>query len=180
MKYVSVVLAFAVALFPAGAFAACPDENGPYQIGNITYYTFTFDTSCASTSGDVETSTLSCYNWAAYEWDPNNGSVDYSMTVPTGRGGSHWSVSIYVDFDDPHAYQQSGISATVYVWHNASLSSYETFFTHNGNQGSLSCNLFGSSEFSVQDGDTVEVSMTGANYYYDTTMKISTPIIFTD
>ena len=176
MKYVSVVLAVAVALLPASSFAGCPDRHSIC----CGYDYFTFDTSCASTSGSVNTATLSCYSWDAYQWN-GSGSVDYQMTVPSDLGTLNtWSVSIYVDFDDPEAYSGDVVSATVIVWHNGRPSYTNSFFFHDGTQGSLSCDIFGSGYFTASAGDTIEVSMTGSNYYsyYGTSMKISTPFIF--
>jgi len=178
MKYVSIVLAIAVSLSPAGAFAACPDQHGPHFIGPITYYTFTFDTSCASTSGSVSTTTLSCYSDPAYSWDYGSGSADYSMTVPYGMGGSNWSVAVFVDLNDPYTSNMNAIAASVYVWHNGNVSSSQTIFIHQGDQGSLSCQRFDSSAFSVVAGDTIQILMGGQSYNYATSMKISTPTVF--
>jgi hypothetical protein len=181
MKYVAIVLAVAVSLFPASAFAACPDQNGPFSCcGGYTWYTFTFDTSCASTSGSVSATTLSCFSMPAYSWDYGSGTADYSMSVPYGMGGSNWTATVFVDFNDPYTYNLNAVSASVYVWHNGNLSSNQTFFIHQGNQGSLSCQRFDSSAFSVIAGDTIEVIMTGQSYNYGTTMKISTPIVFSN
>jgi hypothetical protein len=179
MKYFTVILVLAVAFFPVNTFASCPDVH-PEIFGPGTGTTlFSFDTSCASTSGDVSGTTMSCYSWAGHQWDLGSGSVDYSMTVPSGYGGPHFSVSIYVDFSDPGSYSSNSISATVIVWHNGSPSS-NSFFFHNGTQGSMGCDLVGSGYFSAADGDTIEVSMTGTKYSSGATMKIAPPYIFAD
>ena len=125
-KHAAVVLAFAVALFPAGAFASCPDSN-TYCFGNYCYTVFSFDTSCASVSGNVESETMSCYNWPADEFENGGGSVDYEMTVPYGLSGDYWSTQLYVDFNDPVQYFGDNITATVIVRHNGSVASYLIF-----------------------------------------------------
>jgi hypothetical protein len=66
----------------------------------------------------------------------------------------------------------------VYCWHNNTLTYSETFYIHQGNEGSLSCVRFDSDEFSASAGDTIQVLTGGQSYNYDTTMQISTPIIF--
>jgi hypothetical protein len=180
MKYIAAALALAVALFPAGAFAGCPDQNGPYFCCGTGWYTFTFDTSCPTTSGNVAATTMWCYGSPAYQWNYGSGSVDYTMTVPAGMDGNNWSVSIYAEFSDPHAYSGDAVSATVYVYHNGSVTYAQNFFIHQGDQGSLSCSLYGSNAFSVVGGDTIEVYMGGQNYYSDATMQITTPTIFSN
>ena len=49
---------------------------------------------------------------------------------------------------------------------------------HAGNQGSLSCTRFDSGTFSASAGDTIEIVMTGQSSHSDTTMQISTPVVF--
>jgi hypothetical protein len=177
MKYVSLLLVIALAVFPASAFAACPTQTGAYFSGSYYWYDFDFDTSCASTSGNVSTATLSCYSRPSYQWDYGSGSVDYQMTVPINVF-SNFSVSIWVDFSDPHSYYGDAVSATVYAIHNSTVTHSEPLLIHQGNQGSLSCTRFDSSTFTASAGDTIEVVMTGQSYYSDATMQISTPTVF--
>ena len=173
MKYVRMLIAVAVLIYPVtSAFAACPDRTDFF----LTSFFF-FDTSCGSASGNVSTSTLSCQNRGADQFDVGSGSVDYSMTVPNDLSGSPWTAQIDVDFNDPSAYSLNGISASVTVWHNGSVSHSETFFIHNGNDGSLSCQGFTSSTFSAYPGDTITVSYTVVNYTSGTVMKISAPTV---
>jgi len=177
MKYVSVLLVVILAVFPATAFASCPTQTGPYQSGFFSWYDFTFDTSCASTTGNVSTATLSCFSFPSYQWNYGSGSVDYQMTVPINVY-NNFSVAVYVDFSDPHSYSGDAIAATVIAMHNTTVTHMETIFIHQGNQGSLSCTRFDSSSFTASPGDTIEVVMTGQSYYSDATMQISTPIVF--
>ena len=179
MKRIVTTVVIAVLLSPAGSlFAACPDFHQEIFGGGSGGTSFwSFDTSCASTSGNVSDGTMSCYTWPANQFTTGSGSADYSMTVPTGHGGSTWSVSIYVDFDDPSGYSANGLSASVTVWHNGTVSHSDGFFIHNGNQGSMSCSLVGTSQFSVSDGDTIDVSYNATNYN-GATMKITPPNIF--
>ena len=61
MKYVSLLLAIALAVFPASAFASCPTQTGPYSAGFWMWFDFDFDTSCATTTGNVSTAAkLAC------------------------------------------------------------------------------------------------------------------------
>jgi hypothetical protein len=177
MKYVAMMLVVAVALFPANAFASCPDQNGPYASGPFYWYTFDFGTSCASTSGGASATSMWCYSTPAYDFGYSGGSADYEMTVPSGVY-SHFSVAIYAEFSDPHTSNMNAVSASVYCWHNNTLTYSETFYIHQGNEGSLSCVRFDSDEFSASAGDTIQVLTGGQSYNYDTTMQISTPIIF--
>jgi len=177
MKYVSVLLVVVLAVYPASAFASCPTQTGPYQIAFYSWYDFDFDTSCASTSGNVSTATLSCFSFPGYQWNYGSGTVDYQMTVPINVY-NNFSVAVYVDFSDPHSYSGDAIAATVIAMHNTTVTHMETIFIHQGNQGSLSCTRFDSSSFTASPGDTIEVVMTGQSYYSDATMVISTPIVF--
>ncbi|HXH92556.1 MAG TPA: hypothetical protein VNN25_13320 [Thermoanaerobaculia bacterium] len=177
MKYVSVLLAIILAVFPASAFANCPTQTGQYYSGPFSWYEFSFDTSCASTTGNVSAATLSCFSLPSYQWDYGSGTVDYQMTVPSNVF-SNFSVAVFVDFSDPHSYSGDAISATVTAMHNSTVTHSETFFIHQGNQGSLSCTRFDSSSFTASAGDTIEVVMTGQSYYSDATMQISTPVVF--
>jgi hypothetical protein len=177
MKYVSMLLVVTLALFPANAFATCPAQTGPYLSGFTYWYDFDFATSCAVTNGAVTAGSMWCYSTPAYSWDYGTGSVDYSMTVPSGVY-SHFSVSIFAEFSDPHTSSANAVSATVYCYHNNSVTYSETFYLHQGNQGSLSCVRFDSGSFTASAGDTIEVVMGGQSYNYDTTMQISTPTIY--
>lgn len=184
MRYISVVLAIALAVFPANAFAGCPTQTGPYSAGGWTWYDFDFDTSCASTTGNVSTATLSCfsyppgyYSYPGYQWNYGSGSVDYQMTVPINVY-NNFSVRVVVDFSDPHSYSGDAIAATVYAMHYSTVTHMETIFIHSGNQGSLSCTPFDSSTFTASPGDTIDVVLTGQSSYSDATMQISTPIVF--
>jgi len=177
MKYVSLLLVIILAVFPASAFASCPTQTGPYATGPFYWYVFDFDTSCATTTGNVSTATLSCFSLPSYQWNYGSGTADYQMTVP-GNVYSNFSVAVYVDFSDPHSYSGDAIAATVIAMHNTTVTHMETIFIHQGNQGSLSCTRFDSSSFTASAGDTIEVVLTGQSYYSDATMQISTPVVF--
>lgn len=178
MKHIVMTLAIAVLLSPitSSAFAGCPDFHSEiYGPGGGTD-DWTFDTTCASTSGNVSGGTMSCYSWPANQFGYGMSSADYSMTVPSGKGGSHWSVSSYVDFD-PNNYNANAVSGTVRVWHNGSVTYSSNIFVQDGFGGTLYCNLFGTGYFTVSDGDTVEVEY-DANNYGGGTIKVTPPIIF--
>ena len=176
----AVVLTIAVVLFPAAAYAGCPSRSDFLcPSGGFIYSVFTFDTSCASTTG-LSANTMSCYSKPAWQWTSSTGQADYTMTVPTGYGGSHWSVEIFVDFTDPDANVYNGLAAYVYVHHNGSINYSNNFFNHNGTQGSLSCNLEGTSYFTVADGDTVEVYLFGTNATGNASILVSAPQILTN
>jgi hypothetical protein len=133
--------------------------------------------SCGSESGNINEVSMSCTTHGADQFNYGSGSVDYTMTVPNDLSGSPWSVHITVDFDDPSALSLNGISATINVWHNGSLSHSDSFFFHNGDQGSLSCQDATSSTFSAYPGDTITVTYTGSNHTSGTVMRISAPYI---
>lgn len=178
MKFVTLLLVIAMVVFPSNAFASCPTQTGPFTVGFFNYYEFNFDTSCATTSGSVSTASMSCYSLPSYHWDYGTGSVvDYQMTVPINVF-SNFSVSVFVDFSDPHSDYQDAISATVIAMHNTTVTHNETIMLHAGNQGSLSCTRFDSGTFSASAGDTIEIVMTGQSSHSDTTMQISTPVVF--
>jgi len=176
MKYGRVFLMVASVLWTTSAFASCPTAAGPFFFGStIAWYTYDFDTSCGSTSGNVSSTNMWCYSKPANQWD--SGSVDYTMTVPA-NAYPNFQVSVFVEFNDPHAEPSNAVSASVLCWHNNSLTHSETIFIHAGDQGSLNCVRLSSSVFTASAGDTITVSMGGQNYDSDTTMQISTPTIF--
>jgi hypothetical protein len=174
MKYATAVLAIALIVFPGNLVASCPDQSTvPHAV------LFSFDTSCASTSGDVSSTTMWC-SYPAHSFDTGSGTADYSMTVPSDTvfSGNHFSAQVFVEFSDPNSNSGNAVSVTVFVYHNNSLSSYDTFVQHNGTQGSLSCQLISTGLFSASPGDTIEVSMTATKYNSNATIQVSAPSIF--
>jgi hypothetical protein len=175
MKYASVLIALVAILIGPAGFAACPDQAGPTCLFPGCWYTFSYaTTSCASTSGSVSSTTLSCYSWPAYQ-NTGTGSADYTMVVPTGLGGSGWSVSHFVDMNSTS--HSDWLYATVMVIHNGTTTYSNTYFSHYGDQGSLSCQGEGSGNFSAADGDTIFVELGGVNTT-SSTMAQGTPQIF--
>jgi hypothetical protein len=178
MKYIGVLMAVALLLAPLSASATCPDRHD-YILWPGGYSVFFFD-GCGSYSGSAGTGTMSCYGWSGDQIYYGSGSVDYSMTVPsdTSSGTHPWSVRIYVDFSDPYTYSLNGISASVIVRHNGSVTHSDSFFIHNGNQASMGCDMVNSSSFDASPGDSIEVSYGGVNYTAGTVMRMTPPMIF--
>jgi hypothetical protein len=141
------------------------------------YYIFSYPTtSCASTSGSLTSTTLSCYSWPAYQFT-GTGYADYTMVVPSGLGGSHWSVKHFVDMNSTS--HSDWLYATVMVIHNGTTTYSTTYFSHNGDQGALSCAAEGSGFFSAADGDTIVVETGGVNAT-SSTLAQGTPQIFSN
>ena len=84
MKHAAALIAVVAALAAPAAFASCPDQNGPYVMFWGSYYTFTFDPSCASTSGSPSATTMWCYSSPAYQFDGSSG-VFQNHTDPAGN-----------------------------------------------------------------------------------------------
>jgi hypothetical protein len=161
---------------PAG-FAACPDQAGPYCLFGGCYYVFTYPTtSCASASGSLSSTTLSCYSYPAYAFT-GTGYADYQLVVPTGMGGSRWSVEQYVDSNSTS--HSDWLYAIVTVTHNGTNTYSSMYFSHLGDQGALSCQVEASSFFSAADGDTITVETGGVNAT-SASMAQGTPIIFSN
>jgi hypothetical protein len=177
MKYVTALIAIVAILIAPVGFAACPDQAGPYCLWWGCYYVFTFPTtSCASSSGGLSSTTLSCYSYPGYQFT-GTGYADYQMVVPTGMGGNQWSVEHYVDMNSTsHSDWLYGI---VTVTHNGTNTYSSMYFSHYGDQGGLSCSLAGSSFFSAADGDTITVETGGVNAT-SASMAQGTPIIFSN
>ncbi len=177
MKRILMMFVVAAVISPvSSAFADCPDRY--YEIygpGSATDE-WIFATTCASTSGNVGSDTMSCYSWPANRFNYGSGSAVYTMTVPTGTGGSHWSVAAYVDFD-ANGYSSSGVSATVTVRHNGSTTVYDSFLAHGGNDGTLSCDYISTNYFSVSDGDEIDVEYDATNYG-TSVIRLTPPYIF--
>ena len=179
MKYIGLLVSIALVLFPVTSYAACPDYTcnlGPGPSGSCPNCFYSFDTSCATTS-NVSDTTLSFCNWPGHQFLSGSGSVDYSMTVPSGHGSSCKSVVVYVDFSDSTSSSQDAISVTVIVRHNGSVTYADAYYFHDGTQGLLTCSLAGSSTFSAAAGDTIEVSVTATNTY-GATIKVTPPLIW--
>jgi hypothetical protein len=177
MKATKILFALAVVLMLAPhTFASCPNRSrsvspGP-QIGSGWYNTF--DVGCAST--DAITGWMTCYDWIGNFFAPGTYAY-YSMVVSAGAAHTGWYVTTWVDFVDYYANSMNGMAVGVRVWHNGSISYANTFFFHNGSQGSLSCYRIDSTSFSVEEGDTVEVYYSVDNYN-NATIKIAPPVIF--
>jgi len=177
MKYATALIAIVATLIAPATFAACPDQAGPTCFWWGCYYSFSYpSTSCASTSGSLSSTTLSCYSWPAYQIT-GTGYADYSMVVPTGMGGNHWSVQHFVDMSSTS--HSDWLYATVLVIHNGTNTYSSTYFSHFGDQGSLSCALQGSGFFSAADGDTIVVETGGVNST-SATMAQGTPQVFSN
>ncbi len=178
MRYATAALAIALVLFPTNSFAACPDVSGPTFCCGIYWYTFSFDTSCASTSGSASPTTMWCYSTPSHQFGVGSGTADYTMDIPYGYNSLHWSAEVYVVFNDPSASSNNAVAATFVVYHNGSVTNSQTFLLHGGNQGGLDCNLFGSSSFSAIPGDTLAVYISATNYNSNATIQVSRPLIF--
>jgi hypothetical protein len=177
MKAIRVLLAVAVVLLPQSAFASCPDRYyGLYGPSGLTsgWYDVFDPATCPTT--DSSTGTMSCYGWSANSFDPGS-YARYTMTVPSGTGSGGWSMATWVDFNDPNAHSYNIMAVLVRVWHNGNISYSNTFFFHDGTQGSLNCYRIDSPTFTVADGDTIEVYYSVDNYTH-ATIKITTPVIF--
>src|SRR5437588_12381455 len=99
MKYISLLISVALALFPMSSEAGCADFHnnggpGPTSPSCANAY-YTFDLSCATTS-NVTTSTLSFCNYPAHQLSLGSGSIDYQMTVPSGHNSWFKDVQIHV------------------------------------------------------------------------------------
>ena len=177
MKRIVTTLVVAVLISPfSSAFAACPNQTweiyGPGGGTDLWYW----DVTCPSTSGNVSTGTMSCYGWDANQFGYGMSSATYSMTVPSGYGGTTWSVSTYVDFN-PNNYNPNAVSGTVRVYHNGSVTYSSNLFVQDGFGGSLYCNFFGTGYFSATAGDTIEIEY-DANNYGGGTIKVTPPNVF--
>ncbi|HXH91812.1 MAG TPA: hypothetical protein VNN25_09535 [Thermoanaerobaculia bacterium] len=183
MKYISLLVVMSLIFLPVNSYAGCPNSGISSQ-GPIppapncadTAYNY-FDTSCAITSGNVTTGTMSCNNWSANQFTTGSGDADYQMTVPAGHGGSCKMVQVYIDFNDPSAYASDALAGSVKVRHNGTVTYYSNFFTRYGNQSPLSCAIVSSGRFSAADGDTIDVDFWSVNYT-GATMKVTPAIIW--
>jgi len=176
---ITAVLALAVTFAVPNAFAGCPTITGPHAVGGAEWFQYDFDTNCASTSGNVSSTTLSCYSTPAYSFNyqsggPFGGTVSYSFTADVTS--SVWEADIFYDFDDPNVNWYNYLLATVTVTHNGSSSQYYIVI-HHGTNGSASCDR-PYVNFSAQSGDTITIDITGSNYYSNTSMKASAPTLF--
>ena len=182
MKSVIVAVVVALLFSPLNAYAACPNITGPFFCcGSGYWYEYKWDASCAGTSGSVGSGTLSCYNEPSKAITGASGTVTYSYTVGASDpllNSNKWSVSMFVDFDDPNNSQYNTLTASVGVTHNGSTTS-NTIFSHNGTQGDLSCSRKGYYYFTAVVGDTITVTITGTNFSANT-IEAGVPFLFNE
>jgi hypothetical protein len=183
MKHKMAVIAIAVimAIFPLNAFAGCPTINGPYACCGYLYYTYVFDASCASTSGNVSAATEYCdfYNpTAAKQFGTGSSSATYSYTLGTSDpivDSNNWEVDLrYVEWSDPNASTSNTISATVSVTHGSTTSN--TFFSINGTTSQNCTTPYAS--FSAVAGDTITVTINTTIYNSNVTARVGPPMLF--
>jgi hypothetical protein len=183
-QYVTLLLVVALALFPEYAFAACPNRTcvggpGPSGTCSTCYYYFDVNTSCPSVT-NASTATMSC-SWSGLQFGTGTGQVDWHMIVPTGHGGSCTLAQIWVDFYDPNGSSSNTLTATVFVTRGVTPVYSSQFFSRNGSQTQLTCAAFGSSTFTVQDGDRIDIqfdsniSVTGSG---TPVIAVTTPLIW--
>ena len=180
MKYVTAVIAIAaMAILPLNAFAGCPTINGPYSCCGVVWYEYTWDTSCAGTTGSVSPATLWCYSTPAKQFGTGSSSVTYSHTLTsTDPVQPSWSVDLrYVEWSDPNNSIYNTLSATVSITHNGSTTS-QTFYSINGTT-SQSCALSSYATFSATTGDTITVTINATIYNSNVTAQVGAPHVFT-
>ena len=181
MKYITAVVAIAVmAIFPLNAFAGCPTINGPYSCCGTSWYDYTFDTTCAGTTGNVTSATLWCYSTPAKQFGTGSSSATYSFTIGANDpilNANNWQVDLrYVEWSDPNSSIYNTLSATVSVTHNGSTTS-NTFFSINGTN-TESCALSSYAVFSAVAGDSITVTINTTIYNSNVTAQVGAPHIF--
>jgi hypothetical protein len=180
MKAVLALFAIVLVLFPASAFASCPDILGPYYWSTSTWYVYSFGTSCAAGSGSVCSTTDGCSD-PAIGYPNGYGTVSYYYEIGANDpipNSNQWSAGLYADFSDPNNSASNYLTATVNVVHNRATTTY-TIFSVNGSTGSLNCGPFQSYYyFTAVAGDTIYVTITGNNANpSNTVIRASAPFL---
>jgi hypothetical protein len=180
MKLLATVVSMLVLLTFAGtASAACPTPpTGPYDAGVSTWYNYTPDSNCWSSSpGDVSPTNLSCVGDPGFAYAlGREKKISYTFTV--GPSLATWSADAFIEFNDPHDDWFNQIEITALVNRNGTLYSYR-LFRHNGTMGDLNgCQRLGG-YFSASPGDTVTIEIKSWRWYSDTTIKSTGAFIFT-
>ncbi|HEX2062070.1 MAG TPA: hypothetical protein VHK90_15115 [Thermoanaerobaculia bacterium] len=173
MRYITAVIAtFLMALFPVNAFAGCPTITGPTFCCGIYWYTYSFDTSCAGTSGSVSDTNMWCYNTPAKAFGTGSSSVTYSYTIGASDPDlSGWSADLrYVEWYDPNGSIYNTLTATASITRNGSTTS-NTFLSLNGTQ-SRSCSLEWVDLGNVQAGDTVTITINTSIFNSNVTAQV--------
>ena len=180
MKTFIAVVAIAVtALFPVNAFAGCPTVTGPTFCCGFYWYTYTFDATCAGTSGNVSNTTMWCSSAGAKAYGTGSSSSTYSYTISSSDPDlTTWSADMrYVEWYDPNNSIYNTMTITASVTRSGVTTSYN-IVSLNGTQ-SRSCTLESTNIGSVNAGDTITITVNTTIYNSNVTAQTGQPMVFT-
>lgn len=181
MRYVTAVIATVLmALFPINAFAGCPTITGPHACcGGYQWYTYTFDTSCAGTSGNVSDTNMWCYSTPAKAFGTGSSSATYSYTIGASDPDlNNWTADVrYIEWYDPNGSIYNTMTVTASVTRGGTTTSYP-ILSVNGTQ-SRSCSLEYTNIGSVSAGNTVTVTISTTIFNSNVTAQAGRPLLFT-
>lgn len=157
MKTITAVFAAAMMLLAPPAFAACPDVSGPYCLSTC-WFLFEQAPSCAGTTGNVSSTTSSCYNnTPVLQFGTGSSSATYSFVLDHDYVSGEGDIELrFVEWNDPNASIYNTLTATISVTHNGTTTSQQ-FYSINGTQTNNCQWAWGL--FSAQNGDTITVTV---------------------
>jgi hypothetical protein len=161
-------LAIALLFTTGSAFATCPTPYaGPYYLGPYTYADYTQDQSCYYSSGNMSSTSISCFSEPSWSIGSGGGYVSTSFTIGSSDwvgNPNNWSISSWIDASSPGGTAADHFEIDIDVVHPNNSVSYYTMLFWNGLMGSLSsCSGAHYTTFSANVGDTIIVTVGGAN-----------------
>lgn len=179
---VALVLAFLIPLSSGNLFAAtCPTPpTGPYYAGVSTWYNYTPDADCWTSSGAVTTTNLSCVGDPGLAYGSGfENKIFYSFPINPGDPVlQNWSADAFIEFNDPNDNWANQIEIIARVVRGGTTYIY-TLFHHNGTMGDLNGCLRKGGSFSATTGDSVTIEVKAAKYHSNVTIQSTRPFIFT-
>jgi hypothetical protein len=179
MKKLSLSIVVILLLLGTGnAFAQCHSVLGPYSSGPISWYVYSQDQSCYSTTDGISADTVSCYTGSGWKFDGAY-LMNAHMSITLGStdpiiDANNWTASSFIEFNTSNGSAYDWIELAAYVQHpNNTVSMYSLFFW-DGTMG----NLNGCAEkyglFSANTGDTITIQI-NASDPHGATIRASVP-----
>jgi hypothetical protein len=164
----AVLVVVSLSLAAGNAFATCPTPyTGPTFAGPNTWATYSQDQACYSTSGNVSSSSISCFTEPSWSFGSGTSSVSASFTVGANDwvgNPAHWEADSWIDFSSSGGTSADRIEFDVDVTHPNSTVSHYTVIYWSGVNGSLSsCNGAYWNYFTADVGDTITVTIAATN-----------------
>jgi hypothetical protein len=162
------VLVVSLSLAAGNVFATCPTPyTGPTFSGPYSWATYSQDQACYSTSGNVSSSSISCFTEPSWSFGSGTSSVSASFTVGANDwvgNPAHWEADSWIDFSSSGGTSADRIEFDVDVTHpNSTISRYTVIYWSGVNGSLSSCSGAYWNYFTADVGDTITITIAATN-----------------